>query len=281
MLQPPPIVLSFAANDPSGGAGLPADILTAASLGCHILPVITAITVQDTAGVEDCMALDSDWITDQARTVLEDMPVQVFKTGLLGSTEMIVAIAEIVSDYPNIPLVMDPVLASGRGDELSNEDMIQAMQELLIPQATVLTPNSIEAHRLINDNDHMFSLEQCAQEFVDMGCENVLITGTHENTAKVVNTLINSSGIVRLDTWERFKQSYHGSGCTLASALAALIARGFSVEESVYCAQEYTWQTINAAFRPGMGQHLPNRLFWGAYDGSSAQAKVQNEGEKE
>lgn len=269
MLQPPPILLSFAANDPSGGAGLPADILTAASLGCHVLPIITAITIQDTAGVEDCMALDPDWITDQARAVLEDMPVQAFKTGLLGSTEIIVAIAEIVSDYPEIPLIIDPVLISGRGDELSSDDMIQAMQELLIPQATLLTPNSIEARRLVNDNDRTSNLEQCARELIDMGCENVLITGTHENTTQVVNTLSNSTGIVRSDVWERFDQSYHGSGCTLASAIAVLMAKGLSIEESVYRAQNYTWQTLKAGFRPGMGQHLPNRLFWDTYGGST------------
>lgn len=263
MLQPPPIVLSFAANDPSGGAGLSADILTAASLGCHALPVMTAITVQDTAGVEDYMAFDPDWVADQARAVLEDMPVQAFKTGLLGSTEMIVVIAEIVSDYPSIPLVIDPVLASGRGDELSNEEMVQAMQELLIPQATILTPNSIEARRLVNDNDHELKLEDCAEELIDMGCENVLITGTHENTMHVVNTLSNASGVIRSDMWERLDKSYHGTGCTLASAIAASLAKGLPIEESVFAAQDYTWHAIKAGFRPGMGQHLPNRLFWG------------------
>ena len=111
MSQPPPIVLSFAASDSTGGAGIQADILTLASMGCHPLSVITAITVQDTAGVDDVMALDPEWVADQARAVLEDMPVHVFKIGMLGSVEIITAIAEVVSDYPNIPLVLDPVLA--------------------------------------------------------------------------------------------------------------------------------------------------------------------------
>lgn len=140
MLQPPPIVLSFAANDPSGGAGLQADILTIASMGCHPLSIVTAITVQDTAGVDDVMPLEPEWVADQARAVLEDMPVHVFKIGLLGSVEIIAAIAEIISDYPHIPLVMDPILTSGRGDELANEEMIDAMRELLLPQVTILTP---------------------------------------------------------------------------------------------------------------------------------------------
>ena len=112
-----PIVLVFAATDPSGGAGIQADILTLSSMGCHPLSVITAVTIQDTMGVEDVLPIDAEWVADQARCVLEDMPVAVFKVGLLGSVEAIAAIAEVVSDYPDIPLVLDPVLASGRGDD--------------------------------------------------------------------------------------------------------------------------------------------------------------------
>src|SRR5882762_8486421 len=144
----PPIVLAFAAADPTGGAGVQADLLTLASMGCHALSVITAITVQDTAGVENLQAIDSDWVVDQARLVLEDMPVAAFKVGMVGSIENIAAIAEVVSDYPDVPLIFDPVLASGRGDELATEDMISAMCELLLPQTTILTPNSQEARRL-------------------------------------------------------------------------------------------------------------------------------------
>jgi hydroxymethylpyrimidine/phosphomethylpyrimidine kinase len=145
MPESPPIVLVFAASDPSGGAGLQADILTLSSMGCHPLSALTAVTVQDTLGVEQVLALDAEWVADQARCVLEDMPVSVFKLGMLGSVEVIAAIAEVVSDYPEVPLVLDPVLASGRGDELVTEDMVAAMRELLIPQTTVLTPNSLEA----------------------------------------------------------------------------------------------------------------------------------------
>src|SRR5207253_10724366 len=119
----PPLVMTFAASDPSGGAGIQADILTLASMGCHPLSVLTAITVQDTAGVEGVQAIDAEWVADQARCLLEDMPVDVFKIGVLGSVENIAAIAEILSDYPDVPLILDPVLASGRGDELSSHDM--------------------------------------------------------------------------------------------------------------------------------------------------------------
>src|ERR1700682_6234729 len=120
----PPLVMTFAASDPSGGAAIQADILTLASMGCHPLSVLTAITVQDTMGVEAVQAIDADWVADQARCLLEDMPIDAFKIGAMGSVENIAAIAEILSDYPDVPLVLDPVLASGRGDELANDEML-------------------------------------------------------------------------------------------------------------------------------------------------------------
>ncbi|SCY53044.1 hydroxymethylpyrimidine/phosphomethylpyrimidine kinase [Nitrosospira sp. Nl5] len=283
MSQPPPIVLSFAASDSSGGAGIQADILTLASMGCHPLPVITAITVQDTAGVDDVMALDPEWVADQARAVLEDMPVHVFKIGMLGSVEIITAIAEVISDYPNIPLVLDPVLASGRGDELASEDMVAAMRELLLPQATIVTPNSMEARRLAQDDeddDGTPPLSQCAVRLLHMGCQYVLITGTHENTSQVINNLYGTDGLIRTDSWQRLAGSYHGSGCTLASAIAATLANGLSLAEGVYEAQEYTWQSLKSGFRPGMGQYLPDRLFWAreepAADGDKANDATAN-----
>lgn len=262
----PPIVLVFAASDPSGGAGLQADIMTLSSMGCHPLSVVTAITVQDTAGVEEVMAVDRDWVTDQARMLLEDMPVAAFKLGMLGSVENIAAIAEVVSDYPDIPLVLDPVLASGRGDELASNEMITAVRELLMPQTTLLTPNSLEARRLAqsegDDDEETPDLMECARRLVSGGAEYVLITGTHENTAKVINTLYGERGVIRTDAWDRLPGSYHGSGCTLASSVAANLANGQSMEDAVRDAQEYTWQALAAGFRPGMGQFLPDRFFW-------------------
>ncbi len=259
----PPIVLSFAATDPTGGAGIQADLLTLSSMGCHALTVVTAITVQDTAGVEDVLPIDADWVSDQARVLLEDMPVAAFKIGLVGSVENCAAIAEVVSDYPDVPLILDPVLASGRGDEMATEELIEAMREMLIPQTTIITPNSLEARRLADDGgDEERSLEECAKRILEMGCEYVLITGTHENTPQVINTLYGPQGVIRSDSWQRLPGSYHGSGCTLASAIAATLANGLDIPEAVREAQEYTWQALNAGFRPGMGQHIPDRFFW-------------------
>jgi len=265
----PPIVLTFAASDPTGGAGLQADILTLASLGCHPLSVVTAITVQDTTGVEGVLPIDAEWVADQARALLEDMPVAAFKLGMMGSVEIIAAIAEIIADYPDIPVVLDPVLASGRGDQFADEEMIEAMIGLLLPQTTLLTPNSLEARRLAQEigaggGDPRLEpgLAECAHRLINAGCEYVLVTGTHEGTPQVINTLYGSHGAVRTDRWDRLPGSYHGSGCTLASAIAAHFASGVNVAEAVMGAQEYTWRTLAAGFRPGMGQFIPDRLFW-------------------
>ena len=261
--ESPPIVLTFAASDPSGGAGLQADLLTLASMGCHPLSVVTALTVQDTAGVESVLAIDSDWVADQARCLLEDMRIDAIKIGVLGSVENIAAISEVVADYPDVPLVLDPVLASGRGDELASDSMMHALAELLLPHTTLLTPNSVEARRLAeNDDEAEPTLAQCAERLIDAGCEQVLITGTHEATPQVVNTLYARSGVVRSDTWPRLPGSYHGSGCTLASAIAAMLANGLALPDAVREAQEYTWQALAKAYRPGMGQLMPDRLFW-------------------
>ena len=284
-----PAVLVFAGTDPTGGAGMQADILTLASLGCHPLTVVTAVTVQDTVGVEDFFPVDAEWIADQARGVLEDIPVAAIKIGMLGSTEAVAAIAEVVSDYPDIPLVLDPVLASGRGDALANEELLAALRDLLLPQATVVTPNSLEARRLAEvledeedesdeedveeaDSDEAtdrgapLELKECARQIIEMGSEYVLITGAHEQGAQVTNTLYNVRGVVQKLHWDRLPGGYHGSGCTLASALAAYLAQGLDVDEAVKEAQEYTYQTLKHAFRPGMGQFIPDRLFWARDD---------------
>ncbi len=276
---PPPIVLVFAGTDPTGGAGLQADILTLASLGCHALSVVTAVTVQDTVGVDDFLPMEADWIADQARSVLEDMPVAAIKIGMIGSVEAVAAIAEVVSDYPDIPLVLDPVLTSGRGDTLANEELMSALIDLLLPQTTVLTPNSIEARRLAEDpveeeegdepeadSGAVADLAACARQLIDLGCEFVLITGAHEQGAEVVNTLYNTRGVVHRQSWERLPGSYHGSGCTLAAALAGFLALGQDVAEAAKEAQAYTWKTLKHAYRPGMGQFIPDRMYWAHED---------------
>ena len=260
MAKFPPIVLSFAASDPTGGAGLQADLLSIAALGCHPLSVLTGLTVQDTRGVESLFAIEPEWVEQQARRVLEDMPVAAFKLGVLGSARNAEVVAAILAAHPDIPVVLDPVLASGRGDALADAETMQVLRGALLPLTTVLTPNSLEARRLAGaapDAD----LPGCAGKLVKLGCRHVLVTGTHETGADVVNTLYDARGKVREDRWQRLPGSFHGSGCTLASALAALLAKGLGVEHAIQQAQEFTWKSLAAGFSPGRGQTIPDRFF--------------------
>ena len=263
MSSPPPIVLTFAGSDPTGGAGLQADLLTLASMGCHPLSVVTALTVQDTHGVAAVEPVDAAQVRRQAERVLADIDVAAFKLGILGSAGNVEAIAGILADHADIPVVLDPVLASGRGDALSSDEMIAALRELLVPQSTVVTPNSLEARRLGAEQD----LAQAAHRLVARGAEYVLVTGTHEPGRQVVNILYDAGGMVREDRWPRLAGTYHGSGCTLASAVAAALANGLAVPEAVRDAQEFTWQALANGFRPGAGQLLPDRFYWARESG--------------
>ncbi|MFO1423886.1 MAG: hydroxymethylpyrimidine/phosphomethylpyrimidine kinase [Candidatus Competibacteraceae bacterium] len=264
---PPPVVVVLAGNDPSGGAGIAADIETLVSLGCHPAPVITALTVQDTHNVQALLPVDPDQVLAQARAVLKDMPVAAFKIGVIGGVDNAVALRALLTAHPDIPVVLDPVLAAGGGAELASTMLIEAIQTLLLPLTTVLTPNSVEARRLAPEAD---TLEACAMALLARDCRYVLITGGHESEppAEVVNTLYGNNRLLETWRWPRLPESYHGSGCTLASAIAALLAQihGPHSEESVlsalYRAQHYTWRSLQAAYRAGGGQPLPNRLFW-------------------
>ena len=260
MSNPPPAVLVFAASDPTGGAGVQADLLTLARLGCHPLSVVTGLTAQDTRGVHALWPVDAGRVARQAECVLADIPVAAFKLGVLGTADVIAAVADILAAHPTVPVVLDPVLASGRGDALAERGALEAMRERLLPHATVLTPNSLEARRLADAAEDA-SLAACAARLVAAGCAHVLVTGTHEASEDVVNSLYSAEGLLREDRWPRLPGEYHGSGCTLASAIAAELALGCSVANAVQRAQSFTWKALDAGFRPGGGQHLPQRFF--------------------
>ncbi|GMU72679.1 MAG: hydroxymethylpyrimidine/phosphomethylpyrimidine kinase [Burkholderiales bacterium] len=259
----PPIVLSFAPSDPSGGAGLQADLLTLASMGCHPLSVVTSLTVQDTRGVEGSLPMDADWVADQARALLEDMPVDAFKISALPNVEVVTAIAEVLSDYPDVPLVLDPSLTAGRAAGPLHDAAMHALRDLLVPQSTLATANGLELRLLAGDDeDEEASVAACAARLVEAGCEFVLVTGTHHASREIVNTLYGKGGVVRTDTWARLPGPFKGAGATLSAAIAAMLANGLELADAVREAQDYTWNALRKAYRPGMGQFLPDRLFW-------------------
>lgn len=254
-----PVIMAMSGLDPTGGAGIQADIETLASMGCHTLPIVTALTVQNSQNVLRYEATDPLLLIEQARAVLEDIPVKAFKLGMMGSTQTIEAIHSILQDYPGIPVVLDPIIAAGGGAALAEKDVIVAMRELLFPLTTIITPNSDEARLLATEAD---TLDACAEQLQDMGCEYVLITGSHEATPEVTNTLYTNHRRLESFSWDRLPHSYHGSGCTLAASISALLAHGLDPFNAIHEAQEYTWQSLQQGFRPGQGQYFPDRLHW-------------------
>ncbi len=263
MTQTLPVVMCFSGLDPTGGAGIQADIEAISSMGAHPVPIVTAQTVQNTQDIIRFECTDPMLLVEQARAVLEDMEVSAFKLGMLGDTSVIEAVHSILNDYPDCPVLFDPVLAAGGGNELADEDSIQAMHSLILPLTTILTPNSIEARKLAPTAD---TLAACASALQDDGCEFVLITGTHEKDEDVINTLYNNHRVMETFHWERLEHEYHGSGCTLAASIAGLLAHGLEPFTAINEAQNYTWQSLEAAYPLGKGQWMPNRFFWARDD---------------
>ena len=255
----PPIVMVFAGHDPSGGAGIQADIETLASLGCHACTITTALTAQDSQSVKDFMPVPATFLVEQARAVLEDMPVAAFKIGMTGSVETIEAIHTLLQDYQKLPVVFDPVMAGGGGGSLAKKNLVEAFQDLLIPQASIITPNTLEAKRLCSDSD---TLDACAQQLMAHGAEYVFITGGHEKSADIVNRLWGHRKFLAEYKQTRLNNEYHGTGCTLASAIAGFVAHGASMETAVRDAQSYTAKAVAHGRRLGMGQLIPDRLSW-------------------
>ncbi len=253
----PPIVLCFSGHDPTGGAGLHADIEAIAAAGCHAASAITCLTVQDTHDVQRLLPTTPELFRQQAEAVLNDLPVAVIKIGLIGDIEISREIAALITEHPHIPVVLDPVLAAGGGADLAGDALLESIRRDLLPLAELATPNSEEARRISGQE----MLPKAVAQMLALGCNNVLITGAHEASDKVINTLycgsIEESHALE---WPRLPDNYHGSGCTLSSSIAARIALGLPMVQAVSDAQEYTWRTLNKANRFGSGQALPNRF---------------------
>ena len=248
-----------------GAVGIQADLASFAAMGCHGLSVVTALFIGDTARIEDMQVIDPDWVSDQARVVLEDMPVAAFKVGAVGSIENVSAIAEIVSDYPEVPLIFDPFLSSLPDQGPDADDMLMATRELLIPQTTVLILSTVELSRMAEtwrepSEEDMMAVD--AMRLIEMGCEYVFVTGTPSDLTDVANTLFDEGGVIRQDNWQRISGSYNGAGATLGATIAALLANGLDVPEAVFEAQEFTIASIAHAQRLGMGKLVPDRYFW-------------------
>lgn len=251
------MVAIIAGNDPSGGAGIAADIQAVSALGCHPAPTITALTVQDTRNAYRVEAADPELVVEQARAVFADLPVRAVKLGLLPTAEIALAVAGLLADHRHVPIVLDPVLVAAGGADLAEAALVSVLLEELLPLAAIVTPNALEIRRLggqTGDRDAR------AAALLDRGCRWVLVKGADEDTPGVENALYGEGFETCVYRWRRLPESYHGSGCTLASAIAALLARGQAVPVAVQEAQRYTLEALSAGFRPGGGQFIPRRL---------------------
>ena len=259
MLPPQPVVLCLSGYDPTGGAGVQADIESIASMGAHAVSVITTLTAQNTINISDLQPVSADFFAHQLDVLLEDVRINAIKIGMTASSEIIQIIADRLEQLPHLPVVYDPILAAGGGKEVCDENMLSTIREILLPKVTLLTPNSLEARRLSKEN----SLTEAGLKLMQAGCDSVLISGGHEDGPHIENMLFDQHRHIETFSWNRLPGEFHGSGCTLASASAALLARGLDVFNAVNEAQEYSWHSLEAAFRISeKGQLIPNRFFW-------------------
>jgi hydroxymethylpyrimidine/phosphomethylpyrimidine kinase len=258
-------VLSFNANDASGAAGLAADTLAMASVGAHPMGVVTACYFKDTAEITGQVALDDETVAEQARQVLEDIPVQVIKVGFGGSPENLSAIAEICSDYADVPVIAY-MPGLNWWDEEPMEDYRDAFRGLILPQATVLVGEHHQLWRWLLPDwsaDKPPSARDIARAAAEAGTPYTLVTGlAGPSEQHVENQLATPQGILVSVSFERFEGVFVGAGETLSAALAGLVALGSDLETAVSEALGYLDQALAHGFRPGMGHVIPDRLFW-------------------
>lgn len=254
-----PTVLCFSAHDATGASGTAADIESIVSQGCHANTVITCLSVQDSQMVSSLIPIDDDIIVQSARAVLEDTPVDAIKIGLIASDEGVQAVHGILLDYPDIPVVFDPMLICSNGMELADDDVVESIRELLIHHANIMTLSPVEAGLLIPEADNLAAM---MTGLMDKGCEHVLLSGRREPGASVINSLYHNYRVIEQFEWPRIEHEFYGSGCTLSASLAALLAQGLDPLSASREAQNYCWQSLKHGARYGMGQYQPSRLYW-------------------
>lgn len=259
MSAAPPNVLVVAGVDPSGGAGLLADVQAVSALGAHPACVVTALTEQDTRDAYGVLPIEPDWVQRQMTRVLDDMPIACVKLGLLGDAAIADAVLAALEPFPDVPVVVDPVLVASGGGRLAADDLIEAYRGRVAARAILVTPNHDESRALNPDSDSD-DPSGSAAPLLAAGARWVLVKGGDAGTPEVVDTLVGRDGEIETFRWPRIPGSHHGSGCTLASAIAAALAQGAELDEAVAAAGHYTWNAIERGFRPGGGQNIPGRM---------------------
>ncbi len=281
-MQDPPApacVMSFNASDASGAGGVAGDVATIAAMGAHALPVVTSILMRDTAEVFDHHALEAEVVIEQARSVLEDVTIRAWKVGYLGSAEGVSAVAEVLSDYPDVPLVAYlPNLSWMEEDQ--QQAYLEAFRELVLPQTEVL----VGSHQTLSDfllpeweNERPASPRELAVAAAEHGTRYVLVTSVPLPDQFLDNVLASSQGAITGEKFERFEVSFVGAGDTLSAALAALLAAGSELHAAVGESLTFLDQALDAGFRPGMGNVIPDRFFWALPPGEEEESETDGD----
>jgi hydroxymethylpyrimidine/phosphomethylpyrimidine kinase len=264
----PPCVLVLNANDPSGAGGISADAVACASVGAHVLPVMTGAYMRDTAQIFDHIAFDEDAVIEQARSILEDVTAQVMKVGFCGNPENLSVIAEISADYAELPVIAYmPNLSWWEDDQI--DAYLDAFRELILPQTTVLVGNHNTLWRWLLpewSSDKSPTPRDIARAAAEFGVPYVLVTGINHPDQHIENALATPTTVMVSQRFERFDAVFCGSGDTLSAALCGLLASGMPLETATQEALTYLDQSLSNGFRPGMGHILPDRLFWAEVD---------------
>ena len=257
-----PVVLAIGGHDPGGGAGVQADIESIGVNGCHAATALTCLTVQDSCDVSELIPLPAETLRAQSLAVLQDCRVSAIKIGLLGTLPAAETVIALLREYPDIPVIFDPVLAAGGGSDLATKALLEFIRRELLPLCDLITPNTHEASRLTGLEPNL-PADEYALGLQQLGARAVLLTGTHDlsSSTEVVNRLYRPGEEPLISTWPRLPGEYHGSGCTLAAATAARIGLGEPLEAAVRHALTFSWTSLKQGFRSGRCQLLPNRLY--------------------
>lgn len=251
-----PIALTIAGSDSGGGAGIQADLKTFSALGVFGCSAIASLTAQNTQGVQGVLPIPPAFVQQQIQSVLSDIHVGAIKTGMLATAEIIAAVAESLRAYPTIPLVLDPVMVATSGDRLLAEDAIQTLLETLMPLATIITPNLHEAAVLLNTTvaTNLEQMKQQGKQILALGARAVLMKGGHTDGDKATDLLITPTGIETFSAPRFATKNTHGTGCTLASAIAAGLAKNLSLSDAVKAAKDYLHHALANSEKLNIGQ---------------------------
>lgn len=249
-----PVVMCIGAHDPSGGGGLSAAIETLASLGCHCTPIVSSLAAADTHGMKDSQLTGTTLLIEQIRAVLEDIHIDLFSIGRLPTVAHIEVVHTILSDYPTIPVVLRPLIDPAQGAE-----HMEALRDLLIPEAIVSIINTHQLKQFAFGADTTAAAAQALQEY---GADDLLITGDAYDGDEVCNQWFTRRGLRQQYRWPQLGQQFSGASGTLAAAASGYLAHGFSIAEALQQAQTFTWQALKEARPIGSGKLIPNRMHW-------------------